>query len=660
MHWPFTGGIPTLNRGGSAMTFPNKQQRRALYSSSKYSICIAPAGAGKTELLAQKAIEEARRLNGKRYRLSVKKPHALILTHTTYARDNIQERINIIEPTYLVSRTIEVKTFHGYGLKIINRYDPSFYVVSDDCDEQILQKILTEGVVRLPHPPEMAMPEILSVIKDQRKQRLSLKKVIKRKYPHLKDKIKFIRQVARELERRKQKEGIISIDEIPSVFNQLVKNRTISLKSITQSGIIIVDEFHDTLFAQWEMIKNLTRSNTWLFVAGDPDQNIFEWAGASRKRFDDFRKHFPSYTEFPLTVNYRSSNEIVTLCNHIRMQVKNNSGLKNRGATNGPKPFVVCSKSKVDLSDYIVKKILKQLKSGKSLDDIAVIYRFHRDRRILIERLNAKNIPHKVFESRFLKIRPIIRVIFAAHHVIEKIDEQDPKSGIWAHWRTLLMNVEGIGNRSIEQVISWIRNRRRGFDYTYPKSNRVASPLREFLYAIEKIASTTKDSTPKTRLSSIVQLILSLPKVNKSRLDKELASLFYLASRFDSFNDVIARYQDKSYPTCYPAGCQKPPFPDEYLTLSTIHRIKGSGFDTVFYLGTDNFLYARYRCFEGTNRLHEVRLMNVACSRAKQNLIILFNVDRSTWKNKKKANDYPNPWGIIRKISSKTYNIKHK
>jgi len=216
-----------------------------------------------------------------------------------------------------------------------------------------------------------------------------------------------------------------------------------------------------------------------------------------------------------------------------------------------------------------------------------------------------------------------------------------------------------IGSHSIKRVISWLQNRKRGFDYTYPKSARVAPSLRRLIYALEQIASNTNDEAPEARLQAIVELIGALPKVNKSKIDKELASLFYLASLLDSFNDVIDRYQDTAYPTCYPAGRQKPPFPDEYLTLSTIHRIKGSGFETVFYLGTDDFLYKRYQCFTGKNKLHEVLLMNVACSRAKRNLIILFNVDRDTWESTRTADGYPNPWIIIKKIPSKTYKIKY-
>ncbi len=150
-------------------------------------------------------------------------------------------------------------------------------------------------------------------------------------------------------------------------------------------------------------------------------------------------------------------------------------------------------------------------------------------------------------------------------------------------------------------------------------------------------------------------MINNLPKVNKSRIDQELASLFYLANLFDSLKEAIDRYQDTSYPTCYPAGCQKPPLPGEYLTLSTVHRIKGSGFGTVFYLGTDDFLFRRNRCFSEKNRLHEQLLMNVACSRAGRKLTLLFPIDSGDWKPGAKAD---NPWTIICNIPSEHYKLK--
>ena len=72
---------------------------------------------------------------------------------------------------------------------------------------------------------------------------------------------------------------------------------------------------------------------------------------------------------------------------------------------------------------------------------------------------------------------------------------------------------------------------------------------------------------------------------------KELASLYYFAHNSGSMSEVREKYLDPAEPTYYPAGKCEPPFPEEYVTLSTVHKIKGGEFEKVLYLGTDDYLY---------------------------------------------------------------------
>jgi superfamily I DNA/RNA helicase len=111
--------------------------------------------------------------------------------------------------------------------------------------------------------------------------------------------------------------------------------------------------------------------------------------------------------------------------------------------------------------------------------------------------------------------------------------------------------------------------------------------------------------------------------------------------------EALDKYHDTSHPTCYPAGILEPPFPDDYVTLATIHKAKGSEFSTVYYLGTDDYLFENHRCFEGKKILEEILLMNVACSRARRKLTLLFQIDKKQWESGPTA---ANPWTIIRKV----------
>jgi superfamily I DNA/RNA helicase len=91
------------------------------------------------------------------------------------------------------------------------------------------------------------------------------------------------------------------------------------------------------------------------------------------------------------------------------------------------------------------------------------------------------------------------------------------------------------------------------------------------------------------------------------------------------------------------------------VTLSTIHQSKGSGFDTVFLLGTGNLMFEKHGCFASPEKREEELLdMNVAVTRARRGLHLLFPIDDRTWTQ---AEDEPNPWTFIRKVNGKLYDL---
>jgi len=97
---------------------------------------------------------------------------------------------------------------------------------------------------------------------------------------------------------------------------------------------------------------------------------------------------------------------------------------------------------------------------------------------------------------------------------------------------------------------------------------------------------------------------------------------------------------------CYPVE-DEPPYPDSYLTLSNIHLSKGDEFHTVFYLGTPDHLYKKHGWFKSKKKKEgELQLMNVAITRSRRELHLLFPIDMETWRNNEDAS---NPWRFIRK-----------
>jgi DNA helicase-2/ATP-dependent DNA helicase PcrA len=142
------------------------------------------------------------------------------------------------------------------------------------------------------------------------------------------------------------------------------------------------------------MIKVVVGPKTRLLAAGDPGQCIFTWAGASLKRFDHFKDHYPKHEVHRLTRNYRSTTQILDFCNSVLNQSTLADVTKSRSKVAGLKPTVVLSPSPPNLCEYAAKEISKARDSGQPLSEIAVLYRFHNDKRILTGYLENARIPY--------------------------------------------------------------------------------------------------------------------------------------------------------------------------------------------------------------------------------------------------------------------------
>jgi DNA helicase-2/ATP-dependent DNA helicase PcrA len=377
-------------------------------------------------------------------------------------------------------------------------------------------------------------------------------------------------------------------------------------------------------------------SKSKLLCAGDDGQTIFTWAGASFHRFRHFVKHYPGCETHSLATNRRSTEHIVALSNDLMTQSVFATNKYSQCEANGPKVRIRNYPDQRERNKYIITQIERLVKEEIPYDQLAIIYRFYQDLLDLKEFLTKAGIPFKVLGDKSKRDRPIILVIFALINIIEAptIDDNE--------WRTMLTFLEGVGKKRVEQIIEWLKAKKPE-ETVYPKPYRFTESLQELLQFINKLK---KNSSPNpNRLLETIEYARTLPKVNSSIKEHIRPTLLQLAHECDSLSEIINKYFDRSYPLCYPVK-DEPPYPDSYITLSTVHRVKGGGYDTVFYLGTQDHLYEKYGLFKGKRKKEgELQLMNVAVTRARRELHLLFPIDMETWENDEDAS---NPWSFVR------------
>jgi DNA helicase-2/ATP-dependent DNA helicase PcrA len=439
------------------------------------------------------------------------------------------------------------------------------------------------------------------------------------------------------------KGNIITFDDMILRFNKLLGKKRIRSEIIRKYPIIIVDEFQDTGGVQWQIIKKLTGPKSYLLCAGDDGQTIFTWSGASFLRFREFQLHFSSAKMYPLTHNFRSTKQIMALSNGLMAQSLYTTKKEMKSDKEGNKPKIICNENLYELYDYIYTQIQKKQNDGITYNDIALIYGFYKDVHLLKEYLSEKGIPFKVYGDKSKRDRPIIKTISSLIKIIEFpfITKNN--------WEPMLLKIDGIGEKNKEKIIDWLKSK-EAKDNIYPKRLRYTNSLKELLEFVNKMKQS--DSPNWVKMKHIIDYIYKLPKTNKSLIEHIPPTLIKLAHESKTLSDAINKYNDRSYPFYYP-GVFEPPYPDHYLTLSNVHRIKGGEFNIVFYLGTNDDLYEKHGLFKDKKKIeNQLQLINVAITRARRESHMLFPINTVTWH---KGGDVHNPWRFIRKVDKRIY-----
>ncbi|MGH9342741.1 MAG: ATP-dependent helicase, partial [Terriglobia bacterium] len=190
-----------------------------------------------------------------------------------------------------------------------------------------------------------------------------------------------------------------------------------------QFRAVLVDEFQDTNYAQAELLKLLVPPPYAITAVGDDDQAIYRFRGASHGAFEMFGQTFPGHQTVYLTQNYRSTQKIlraagVVIAHNDRYAQK--PVLTSLNAE-GSAVFLVKAKNPEDEAAWIADEIERLARKGTSYGSVAVLYRAHNYRDILVHELNSRNIPLSI---RGLSILPAtvlrdfvawLRVIHSPH-----------------------------------------------------------------------------------------------------------------------------------------------------------------------------------------------------------------------------------------------------
>jgi DNA helicase-2/ATP-dependent DNA helicase PcrA len=412
----------------------NPAQRRAVLHGEGPLLIVAGAGTGKTKVLTHRI---ARLIAAK----AARPDQILAVTFTEKAASEMEARVDVLVP--YTSSFAEISTFNSFGERVLRDYaldvgyPPDFRLLAD-VDQAIFFR---ENLFRMPldyyrplGQPTRHIQEVLEAIR-----RLKQEDVRPQDYVRYAEELS--RRAAGEAEReaaRKHLElarvfaayqellrtqGLIDFEDQVTLVVDLLRRRPSVLSELRgRYRYILVDEFQDTNYVQFELVKMLAADHRNLTVVGDDDQSIFRFRGASLSNILGFEEVFPETRRIVLTRNYRSTQSILDAAyrlirhndpNRLEFKDRVDKRLKAAAPGAGKSMHMITFDTLAHEADAVADRLLELHAEGDAWRDMAVLVRRNADADPYLRAMNVKEIPYRFSGSRGLYQQEEIKVLVA-------------------------------------------------------------------------------------------------------------------------------------------------------------------------------------------------------------------------------------------------------
>lgn len=422
-----------------------------------------------------------------------------------------------------------------------------------------------------------------------------------------------------ELEAR----GKLDFEDMLSLTYELLSERSDILKAVqNRYRYILVDEFQDINFLQYNIIKLIAGEKQNITVVGDDDQSIYRFRGARPEIMLGFERDFRNVKKVFLDINFRSSTQIVNASTKL-ISFNSKRFPKNFKAKNGdgaPVSLIEFKNPFLEVNS-IIKDIKDYIKSGQDINNIAVLYRTNLSPRLLIERLMRNNIP--------FTIRDAIPNLF--DHWVAKDIISYIKLAINMGDKSDLLRISNKPNRYIsrDSLSSSRANIETLFDYYDDKSYMIKRivELREHLRTIKNLkpATALRYIRNVVGYDEYIEEYCDMNGVESDDCYSILGDLENSAAEYNNFNDWFVHMDE--YKDELIEARKKSNENDKGVRLMTFHSSKGLEFDIVYIIDV-NEGSVPYKKAKGVDEIEEERRMfYVAMTRARKKLFICYCVE---------------------------------
>jgi DNA helicase-2/ATP-dependent DNA helicase PcrA len=620
----------------------NESQLKAVEQIDGPIMVIAGAGSGKTRVLTYRIAHMIK---------EGKDPfNILALTFTNKAAKEMTMRVSEIVGTS-EAKNITMGTFHSVFSRLLRfnadklGYPQNFTIYDTQDSKSLLKDIIKElNLDDKLYKPSM----VLGRISAAKNNLISAQDYASNPEIILEDKISKrpeIQRIYSHYVNRCFKAGAMDFDDLLYQTNVLLRDFPETLQYYQQKfRYILVDEYQDTNYAQYLIVKKIAAAFENICVVGDDAQSIYSFRGANIQNILNFKNDYPDFKLFKLEQNYRSTKSIVEAANSVisknKEQIQKNVWTENEI---GRPISIIKTLTDNEEGKVIASKIfeLKQA-GGLNFTDFAILYRTNRQSRAFEEALRKLNLPYKIYGGLSFYQRKEIKDLLAYFRLSANPRDEEALKRIINYPR------RGIGKTTIENLI--IAAAKYGVSIWEVISNFQNFPV--------SIASATK-----SKLSEFASMIESFHvQIDTSpafdlayHIAKSSGVLKDLYSEKDKGPEEVERYQNieellngiKSF-TSQQSADEKSTLSEfmidvalltdadnekdedkNKITLMTIHSSKGLEFPHVFLVGLEENLFPSQMVLNSRSELEEERrLFYVAITRAEKTCTISYATSR--------------------------------
>ncbi len=580
----------------------NPQQKEALTYVDGPLLVFAGAGSGKTRIIAHKFSYLTK---------SKKIPHDSIftVTFTNKAADEMKERIGkILEKD---TNSSWIGTFHSQCNRILRKeihalgYKNNFTIYDEDDQCNLIRHILKE--FKMYEALYKGIASRISILKS------SL--VSPEEFLSAGDGFGFDEKLARVYVRYQDELircNALDFDDLIMLTVKLFENNPKLLEKYQEKfSYILVDEFQDTNYAQYCLLRLLASLHKKICVVGDDDQSIYRFRGANVNNILNFTNDFPEAKLIKLEQNYRSTRNILDVSSAViskNIKRKAKKLWTNKGC--GEKVHFCWLNTYEDEAKHIAKVIKEYYLKGKyDYKDFAIFYRVNLQSRAIEDALRSEGLPYRVVGGiGFYQRKEVKDLVAYMRLALNRGDNvsfrriiNTPHRGIGT---AALSKIEHEAKKKSLSLFNALKSILRGDGF----SNTLKEKLQQFVKLIEGF-SNTKFKFASDMLKNILEKTGYIDLLDEEKL-KNVTELISSAESksVKEFIDKISLFTNMDE-ACF----------DNCISLMTLHNAKGLEFPFVFIAGLEEGLLPYFKALEHEEEIaEERRLFYVGMTRAKE------------------------------------------